>query len=514
VGAGPTGLVLANLLAGRGHHVGLFERFPKPYGLPRAGHVDHEVFRILQEIGCLDLVLEDAVPRKRNRWLNGDGETLFEFSHWQNSTSSFSSASVYQPVLEDALREALKQCGSKVSFYPGWTVEEIYAQSDGVRVVARPSDPDAAGDDAIDSERTITAEASFLAAADGAGSRIRQLLGIEREDFGFNERWLDVDVAYLRPCDFGSAAVVGDPLRPHYFGPLGKRHHRFEWQLLPDEREEDFALADKAWELLAKEGVTRNDVSIVRQAVYTFEYRLANQWRSGNIFLLGDAAHTTPPCLGQGMCNGIRDAANLAWKLDLVLGGRVDRALLESYEIERRPIVKAWSDMALLAGQIAFTTDVAQAAERDARIRSGHAPNFGPIPTLSSGLLDRRDPVSAGIAGQLFPQRVVSYSGRKGRFNDVVGFGFLLISTEVPTESLLRELRTLGDMIEIKHVRITGQPDGPDSAYDTDGEYMDFFRSNNIKAVLVRPDHYIYGAASTTEQTVSLVGELRGTLAR
>jgi len=505
VGAGPTGLAAACLLAHAGRKVAVFERHASLYNLPRAGHIDNEILRVLQGVDCLDEVFEDLFPFIHVPLLGTDGQVLFELTHTHQSPSSFHGGSLYQPVLEGALYRQLQRHDALVTIYQGWTVEGASQNLETVNVRARPT--------TADGRATETFECDYLIAADGATSPIREALNIPREDFGFNERWLDVDVSYRRACDFGPPAIIGDPSRPHMQIPLGKAHHRFEWHVFPHESYEEFSSPAKAWQLLNKSGVTADDVAIVRQAVYTFEYRLAERWREGRIFLMGDAAHTMPPCLGQGMNSGIRDAANLSWKLDLVLRGLAADAILDTYETERVPHVKAWSDLSLKAGQILCQTDPEKAAARDARFRTGEAPAWRPPPVLTTGLLDIPSQQAGGVAGQLFPQRTVRRGERSGRFDDQVGRGFLLVARDDPTAFLAPGDAAFMKRIGMESVWFSRNDGEAHALVDEAASYETFFAGHGQAAVIVRPDHYVFGGVPQLDQLPFLLDKLRIALA-
>jgi 3-(3-hydroxy-phenyl)propionate hydroxylase len=487
VGGGPTGMVTARALGQLGHRVALVERHASPYNLPRAGHLDHEVFRILQNLDVVEPILADARPKRANRWLNGEGEVMFTFEHWGETTSWHPSASFYQPVLEQAVLDEIG-ADPNVEILFGHEVVDLRQDECGVTVtlsaIGRESGP-------------LRLGGRFLVGADGANSFVRGQVGVDRDDFGFNETWLTVDAALVGEADFGEPAVVGDPLRPHFFGPLGLRHHRFEWQLLPGEQPEDFADRASVWKLLQPVGATPDNVRIVRQAIFTFEYRVATRWRVGRVLLAGDAAHTMPPCLGQGMCSGLRDVANLAWKLDLVLRERSDPDLLDSYQAERLPHVRSWGDMARDAGRLAFTTDLAEARARDDRIRRGELPTFGPAPALGAGVIHRS---ARERAGTMFPQRPVLHDGRRELFDDVVRAEFVALEIDRASDTSPAEI--------VGRYVFSGDPREVFTLTDVDGGYEEVFEGLDAQAIVVRPDRYLYAIDSEGGQLSRLVADL------
>jgi 2-polyprenyl-6-methoxyphenol hydroxylase-like FAD-dependent oxidoreductase len=414
IGCGPSGLTAAALLASRGWSVIAFEKHPQRYGLPRASHLDHEVVRIVQEVGAHAAVFEDNDAFSSYRWYGAEGQLLFEVPIGDTSVSGFASNFIiYQPVLEGALHDALERMAS-ARIELGAEVTALDARPDGVTLsVAQGGN-------------TFSVEAAYVLAADGAGSSIRdQILQIPREDFGFNEKWLDIDSRLKRPVPREILGQYCDPVRPVYIGPLGKRHFRFECALLPGETEEDVLRPEKVWEVLGRYGVGPDDIEPIRQIVYTFEARIAERWRDGRVFLIGDAAHTMPPFMGQGMCSGIRDASNLAWKLDLVLRGVADDSLLDTYERERRPHVTTWIDVSLAVGRVSHVLDPDAAAERDAKILAGDMPPLPDSPTLVDGVL--QSDIEAPVGG-LFVQAPIDGPMGSGLLHDVVGHGFLVVS--------------------------------------------------------------------------------------
>ena len=314
VGYGPVGQTLTALLAARGHSVAVYERYPDLYDLPRAVYFDDEIKQVWQALGVVDEIADDLLPVDAYEWFGADGERILRLAHPEVGPSGWASGYLfYQPSLERALDRAVRALPS-ARVHQGWNVEALEQAGDHVALTVRH-------------EREERVRARYVVGADGANSLVRQAAGIAFDDQGFAERWLVVD---LRPDDMEALSWLPspcqwcDPVRPHMHSRNGRRHRRFEFMLLPGECAEDFADEERVWELLAP-WFTPTDGVLVRRAVYEFRGRLASTMRAGRVLLAGDAAHTMPPFMGQGLCSGVRDAANLAWRLDLVLRGRVRR---------------------------------------------------------------------------------------------------------------------------------------------------------------------------------------------
>jgi 3-(3-hydroxy-phenyl)propionate hydroxylase len=497
IGCGPTGLTAAALLAVRGWSVIALEKHPERYGLPRASHLDHEVVRIVQEVGAHEPVFEDDDVFSTYRWYGASGQLLFEIPISGSSVSGFpSDFIVYQPVLDGALYDALERLPA-ATVALGTEVTGLDPGADGVALTA------------VRGGQAFSLEAAYVVAADGAGSMVRdQVLQVPRLDYGFNEQWLDVDSRLKRPLPPRIYGQYCDPARPAYLGPLGKRHFRFECALLPGETEEEILRPEKLWEVLGKYGIGPLDIEPIRQIVYSFEARIAERWREGRVLLAGDAAHTMPPHLGQGLCSGIRDAGNLAWKLDLVLRGAAGDSLLDTYEVERRPHVAAWIEASLAVGRVSHVLDPVAAAERDAKILAGETPRLPAAPPLSAGVLQRGpEGVARAPVGGLFVQAPIETGAGSGLLHDIVGHGFLVVSAAgdpraritAHADALLRAIRAtviwLGD-------------DGPGSFRDPTGATMAFFAEAGAAAMVVRPDHYVAGAVDDLGDLSGLVADL------
>lgn len=504
VGYGPTGLVAASLLGQRGHRVVVCERWPSLYGLPRLTHIDDETARTVQAAGDVDAALRDSSPTEYT-WVNGAGELLLKIPAVPAGPMGYPThISMYQPDVENAIDARIRALPN-VEVRQGWSVSGLTQDADAVELtLLRWEDYRETGQE----ERV---RARFVIAADGSKSGLRNLLGIERDDFGFSERWLNFDTEWLRPApeEFRTSKQYCDPARGHMYMIIGERRQRFEFALLPEEPREEFERPETAWGLLEQaHGLKPEDVKIIRQIVYTFEARVAQRWRDRRVFLAGDAAHTMPPYLGQGACSGIRDSANLAWKLDLVLGGRAGESLLDTYELERRPHATVITHMSMGLGAIANMHDPEAAAQRDAAFKAGQAPPPPAMPTVTDGVVHHQpDGAVAPPAGSLVPQGRVTAGGRSGRFDDIVGRGFALVSTVDVASALTGEQRRFLDELGCRVVRL-----GTDVT-DNDGVHTAYLDQLGAVAYLARPDYVLFGAAGDAGETGALVDELRADLA-
>jgi 3-(3-hydroxy-phenyl)propionate hydroxylase len=362
--------------------------------------------------------------------------------------------------------------------------------------------------------RIETLRSKYVFGADGARSFVRSALGIERDDSGFNERWLNIDAERKRPMasSFEETKQYCDPARGHMFLPIGKNRQRFEFALLKREDTAEMERPESAWKILRHyHGVGPDDIKIIRQVVYTFECRMAQSWRKGGVFLGGDAAHTMPPYMGQGACSGIRDAANIAWKLDLVLRGVASANILDSYELERRPHVGNIMQSALMLGKVANTHSRAFAFIRDLAFRFNLVPPPPPFPAFTAGVIQNDRSGEAGKAvGSVPPQGQVSIGGRTGRLDDHVGYRFALVAQNDPMTVLdssgIGFLRDLGCRL-FTLADNTGP--GVERIVDTGGVYSKYLAEKHVAALLTRPDTNVFGFAAGMADLPRLVGELR-----
>jgi flavoprotein hydroxylase len=494
VGAGPVGCALALLLGARRRSVLLVERHTGPYPLPRAVHFDDETARILQACGLGEDLPALSEPATTYEWRNGEGVPLLRFETPAEGRQGWPSANMFnQPDLEARLLDRVEDTEG-LSLLWGHAAVDAGQNGDGAWVEIEPADGGA--------RRRVAA--SYVVGCDGANSTVRDLLGVTFVDRGFYYDWLVVDVALHQPRVFDPPNLqVCDPARPTTVVSGGPGRRRWEFMCLPGETLETLDEEAAAWAFLEPWDVRPDNATMVRHAGYRFRARWATRWHEGRIFVAGDAAHQTPPFAGQGMCAGLRDAANLAWKLDYALGHPRSASLLDTYDSERIPQAAAVIEVATELGRVICIPDAEEARARDEQmaplVPPGSTP-APPMPGISTGIL-----ADAAWAGELFIQATVRAGGAQGRLDDVVGTGWHLVTNGQPTE-LDSELAAWFASIGGRHVAIGT------AVEDVEGRYGRWFADHDVAAVLERPDFAIYGTATTDRDVTALVTRLRDQL--
>ncbi|SDI49561.1 3-(3-hydroxy-phenyl)propionate hydroxylase [Paraburkholderia steynii] len=495
VGYGPVGQAMAIGLAGQGHRVLVLERWPSLYPLPRAIVYDHEVARIFQTLGVADALAPHTSLSSRYEWRNAQGEPLkifngldkFGISGWPQRLG-FS-----QPQLERILDERVRSFGGRVSILQGWELSALEQVDEGVALEAteteHPTNP------------AKRFHVRYIVGCDGAGSFVRRTMGSEYEDLGFSSDWLVVDVLPVDSSLWTSELIqICDPARPTTNVSSGPGRRRFEFMLLEGETKDDMNNASTAWKLLTPHGWTPQNAILERHAVYTFRGCVANQWRNGQILIAGDAAHLTPPFAGQGLCAGIRDVASLVWRLDLVLRGLADPGILASYGAERGHHVRQFIEFAIELGKVICVLNPVAAAKRDAQLlgEGSDGEDRFPTPRLrATECLRPGDP----LAGQLSLQARVCVGDHVGRFDDLAGGGWVLLSLDAnPVNDLSSSQWAFMLRAGIRPIWL-GRGG---TVEDVDGSYREWFSTLGCEAVLIRPDFYIFGGGAPAE----LVGEL------
>ncbi|KRD14148.1 hypothetical protein ASE48_03765 [Mycobacterium sp. Root265] len=335
IGAGPTGMTVATLLAQCGIETLVLDRWRDVYPQPRAVHLDDEVYQILARVGIADRFAAISRPALGLQLVDEHHRVLARFRR-RIGRHGFPQANMFdQPELERLLRDNL-------THYP-----QIRMRG-GVEVIdLAPGTP--ARLTLADGE-VITCD--YVLGCDGANSLVRTRIGAVMQDLKFDQRWLVVDIATgadLQQWD--GVHQVCSAHRAATYMRIGETRYRWEFQLLAEESASDYTGLDALHPFIAPWVPEGTELELVRVTEYTFRAQLADRWRRDNVFLLGDAAHLTPPFIGQGMGAGLRDAMNLAGKLAGVINGELDAEVLNSYERERKPHARNMIRLALIVGR-------------------------------------------------------------------------------------------------------------------------------------------------------------------
>ena len=350
IGAGPVGLMTANLLGLAGIRVLVLERNAGLLGLPRAIAYDAETLRLFSQVGLFDEIAPGLIQDPHVRHLNARNVTLMAADFPRGLYGHSSLGTFYQPDFERVLLKGLARFPSvRVAFEHEAT--DLVQNAKGVTLsVATPSG-------------ATTVEADYVVACDGGASPMRERLGVRMVGSTYSERWLVVD-AIVRNHAVSQITFTCDPRRPRVELPAVGERVRWEFMQLPGESEETLK-RDETIRALVAEAAGDRAFEIERKAVYAFHARVAEHWRRGRVFLAGDAAHLMPPFAGQGMNGGMKDASNLAWKLAAVLRGLAPDAILDTYEVERAPVVRKMVEVSRRLGAVIMPTNRIAAAARD-----------------------------------------------------------------------------------------------------------------------------------------------------
>lgn len=492
VGCGPVGAVAANFLGMAGLRCVVLERETSEHGQPRAFSCDDEALRIYQQIGLVDRLLADMISPDRVDYTGVAGRHFAEF---RLARLDFGSAYsplhfFHQPTLEATLRAGIGRFPG-VSLRLGCEVTGLEFHAEAVTLALREDG----------ARKALTTR--YVLGCDGARSAVRQLLGVALHGSRCDESWLAIS-GFAEPgaLRVPNTRFVCDPLRPTFVSLCPANEVRIERRILRGETPATLERPESVRAFVAP-FVDPDRYRITRAATYRFGKHVAERWQVGRVFLLGDAAHQMPPFMGQGLVSGLRDAANLTWKLTAVLAGAADPALLATYEVERRVHTQAMIDVSARMGLVFLTDARRLAALRDLALwaiqridrvrRFIRDFEFKPPPLHSRGFIAGGRRPRGGAQGTYFPQ----VRGAAGLSDELLGPGFAVVGFEVDPRAV--DPDGLLNRVAPRFVRVrTGAgaaERGVSEVVDASGKLAAWFRRHRAAVAIVRPDRHVFAAA-------------------
>ncbi|WP_319436947.1 bifunctional 3-(3-hydroxy-phenyl)propionate/3-hydroxycinnamic acid hydroxylase [Mycobacterium sp. RTGN5] len=520
VGGGPVGLTLSNVLGLQGVRTLVVDERDALIDYPRGVGLDDEGLRTFQSIGLVDAVLPHTVPNQILRFYDGKRRLLAEMAPPDARFGWPKRNGFVQPLVDAELYKGLDRF-DHVEVAWGHPMTSITETADGVTVEVSPADS---------GPRKINAR--YVVGCDGGRSATRRLMGVSFDGTTSSTRWLVVDIAN-DPLGHPNSEVGADPVRPYVSIAIAHGIRRFEFLIHAHETDEQAEDPAFVAQMLARLVPYPDKVDIIRRRLYTHHSRIASSFRKGRMLIAGDAAHLMPVWQGQGYNSGIRDAANLGWKLAAVVKGQAGDALLDSYDVERRKHARAMIDLSTTVGKVISPTNPRVAGARDVLIRAASLVptlkryvlemRFKPMPRYEQGAVVHNEPRSPSSAvGTLFIQpRVDTREQQNVLLDDVIGPWFAFVCWSNNPRQLLGE-RAFAAWKSLGAVFVALRPstqlhwtghDDPDVLVvgDRTGALKAWFDSHEESVMFLRPDRCIAGACiaqRTPELSAALLDKL------
>ena len=454
VGLGPTGGTLANLLALNGFSILILEREKNLYALPRAVHFDDEIMRVFQTIGITKKFLKNTIINKGTKFVNSNGKVLLDWPRPKSITENgwYPSYRFHQPDLEKNLRNRLKTF-KKVKLMQNTEVTKIKNNKNSVDLFFKSKN------------KIHKASSRYVIGCDGARSTTREQMGSVLDNLGFTQKWAVVDLILKKNKNKLPDRTIqySNSERPAtYCRNVGKRR-RWEFAIQNNENEKEI-LSDKyIWNFL-KPWLSPKEAYLERKAIYIFQSAIARKWRKGRIFIAGDAAHLMPPFMGQGMCAGIRDASNLAWKISLCIKNKHDGKFLDTYQTERFSNAKEYIETTMRMGEFVNAVGSENITDNISSGPDGTKSMQSIKPKLGIGLGSNKDK----NRGKIFPQLKMKNGKR--------------LDEKFSKSPLLLTSSKLAKKVSLKIQSITDK--------DIKG-LSNLLKTYKAKAIIVRPDRFI-----------------------
>ena len=463
VGLGPTGGTLANLLALNGFSILILEREKNLYALPRAVHFDDEIMRVFQTIGITKKFLKNTIINKGTKFVNSEGKVLLDWPRPKSITENgwYPSYRFHQPDLERNLRYRLKTF-KKVKLMQNTEVIKIKNNKNSVDLYFKRKN------------KIQKVSSQYVVGCDGARSTTREQMGSVLDNLGFTQKWAVVDLILKKNKNKLPDRTIqySNSERPAtYCRNVGKRR-RWEFAIQDNENEKEILSDQYIWNFL-KPWLKPKEAYLERKAIYIFQSAIASKWRKGRIFIAGDAAHLMPPFMGQGMCAGIRDASNLAWKISWCINNKHDEKFLDTYQTERFSNAKEYIETTMRMGEFVNAVESTQITNNISSSKDGTKSMQSIKPKLGSGLGKNNDI----NRGKIFPQLKMK-NGKS--FDDKFSKNLLLIIT-----SKLKNKSKSSKFPIIIENEVVG--------------LSKLLKNYKSKAIVVRPDRFIFQSCNSAK---------------
>ena len=465
VGLGPAGGTLANLLAMHGFSILILDREKSFYPLPRAVHFDDEIMRVFQTIGITKDFLKYTIINKGTKFVNSREKVILDWPRPKKITDNgwYPSYRFHQPDLEKQLRKKLKKY-KKVFIEQNSEVKKITNSKNHVDIVYTNTR----------NHKKYYVRSKYLVGCDGANSVTRKQMKTKMDNLGFTQKWAVVDLILKKKKNNLPDRTIqySNPKQPAtYCRNVGKRR-RWEFAIKKNQSDKKVLSENYIWNFL-KPWLNKSEAIIERKTIYQFESAIARKWRKGRIFIAGDAAHLMPPFMGQGMCAGIRDASNLAWKIATCLRVKHNDTFLNTYQTERSLNVKEYIETTMRMGEFVNAVESIQITDNIRSDNKGIKSMQSIRPKMGKGLGNLKDK----NRGKIFPQ--FKLNKNRSLDDNFSKKGILILSTDIKTK--VSKNYTLVNSKKFKKLSV-------------------YLKNINTKAVIVRPDRFILGSANSNQE--------------
>ena len=470
VGLGPAGGTLANLLAMHDFSILILDREKSFYPLPRAVHFDDEIMRVFQTIGITKEFLKHTIINKGTKFVNSKDKVILDWPRPKKITDNgwYPSYRFHQPDLEKKLRKKLKNY-KKVLIEQNSEVKKIQNSKNHVDITYLN----------INNHKEYLLRSKYVIGCDGANSITRKQMKTKMDNLGFTQKWAVVDLILKKKKNNLPDRTIqySNPKQPATYCRNVGRRRRWEFAIKKNHSDKKVLSENYIWNFL-KPWLNKSEAIIERKTIYTFESAIARKWRKGRVFIAGDAAHLMPPFMGQGMCAGIRDASNLAWKIANCIRNKFDETLLNTYQSERSLNVKEYIETTMRMGEFVNAVESIQITDNIKSDNKGIKSMQSIKPKLGKGLGNLKD----RNRGKTFPQ--FKLKNNKTLDDYFSKKGMIILSSDIKPKTSKND-----SILKAKNL----------------SEVSRYLKNINSKAILVRPDRFILASARSNKDVGLLV---------